>query len=255
MKAYYEVSRERIQAISVHRNVNHTYRPHFHSHVEILVVKKGSFDIQHNGNEYHVGDGQIAFFSRYDIHSYKDENTDKKDDAVIIIPAKNSDWFFADKKDYQVENPLITDANLVNQILEIADRVLLSDCSNLVSDAGVRLILSLLADKISFVKSERKVSQNLIKEILQTIDENFREDISLPWIAKKLGYTEAHVSRTFHQYIRQSINEYLNDIRIAFIKEQLEIGSTDSITELIYKSGFKSVQTYYRNLKRYKSQI
>jgi hypothetical protein len=45
-----------------------------------------------------------------------------------------------------------------------------------------------------------------------------------------------------------------NDIRIAFIKEQIDLGSTDSITELIYKAGFKSVQTYYRNLKRYKTQ-
>ena len=98
MKAHYEISRERNQQLSVMRNINYAYHPHFHSHVEILIVKSGFCNVKHNGNSYQIKDGQIAFFNRFDIHSYHEQQFDGQNTAILIIPAKDSEWFLYNKK-------------------------------------------------------------------------------------------------------------------------------------------------------------
>ena len=66
-------------------------------------------------------------------------------------------------------------------------------------------------------------------------------------MAKALGYTEAHISRTFHRYLGIGIPEYLNGLRLEYIAKQLENGSDQTIENLIYKafSGYINTQKFF----------
>lgn len=44
--------------------------PHFHSAIEILIVEKGSIDININGNFTTLQMGDVLVTNSYDVHSY-----------------------------------------------------------------------------------------------------------------------------------------------------------------------------------------
>ena len=255
MKAYYETSRESVKTVSAHRNVNHTYKAHFHSHIELLLVNKGAIPVTCNGKSYVVKEGQIAFFNSYDIHEYEPYRLDGQDNCVVILPTRFCDKFLSKNKNLCVKEPIIENKELTSGLLEIVDRIIIPYAEGGVEDvvhAGVDLLLSLVEKHLELEENTQKYQHDLIKDILDILDNEYKTDLSLPIIAEKLGYTVAHVSRTFHQYVKQSLNEYVNDLRITYIENQLQTGTDKKITELIYSAGFKSVQTYYRNLARYK---
>ena len=77
-------------------------------------------------------------------------------------------------------------------------------------------------------------------------------NITVKEIAKNLGYTESHISRIFHQYIGYTIPHYTNILRLSYIEKNLK-KKEGSLTQLIMESGFKSLQSYYRNKKLFEN--
>ena len=130
------------------------------------------------------------------------------------------------------------------------DRIFSKPVSNEVLSIGVNLFLTLLFPKIDFVERKETSRFALIKEILDYVHLNFKNDITLQSVAKEFGYSEAHVSRVFKHFLKKSLGQYVNDLRVLYVKEQVEKDDNLLITDLIFESGFKSVQTYYRNLNR-----
>ena len=250
MKAYYETNRENILQVHVSRNNDYAFRKHFHSHLELLLVKRGRCKVCCNGLDYTVTDGQIAFFDSYDIHGYQNNEKKDCDHAVVIIPLSICKNFIAKKKSFSVNSPIITDENLCASLLEIVDRIFSKPVSSEVLSIGVNLFLTLLFPKIDFVERKETSRFALIKEILDYVHLNFKNDITLQSVAKEFGYSEAHVSRVFKHFLKKSLGQYVNDLRVLYVKEQVEKDDNLLITDLIFESGFKSVQTYYRNLNR-----
>jgi methylphosphotriester-DNA--protein-cysteine methyltransferase len=118
------------------------------------------------------------------------------------------------------------------------------------TEAVIDLIFARLFNRMEFLVEEHHLNDfDLIKRILSYIENNFKEDISRNSIAKKLGYTESHISRTFHKYIGHSIPHHVNLLRIDYIDRQRKKFKNKNIIDLIMDSGFKSVQSYYRNKK------
>ena len=83
-------------------------------------------------------------------------------------------------------------------------------------------------------------------DIRAQIKHGMPEDVRRKKIAAALGYTEEHISRVFNRYIGSSISAYLNRVRIEYIERLRRDGDKRPTIELIYESGFKSQQTYYR---------
>ncbi len=255
MKAYYEKLREENSEIEVSRNYNHTFAEHFHMHVEILVIKSGKYTVTLNGKQYFLKGGDICFSNQYDIHGYvKDKNVKNTDDAVIIIPYKYSEKFNEEHSGEKVLSPVIHDEKLAKDILEIADRILLKDNGKNVKVSGINLILALLSEKLTFVKEESHKESFLVKSVLEYLSINYRSDVSLKTLSKELGYTKEHISRTFHEYVKKGIPEYVNDLRLNYLEQEIKKGDK-KITEVIFDAGFKSIQSYYRNKDRYFKKI
>ena len=252
MKAFYEIHRENDSHLHVQKNKDYFFKTHFHSHLEILVVKKGSCPIDLNGQSYLLKDGDTAFFDSFDIHGYGHNLVENTQTRLLIIPLRYANKFISLKRDMRVANPVIQDANLCQTLTSIIDDFIFPRTNNAIVTAGVELFLAVLGEKLVFQGEEQRPDHNLIKEILQYLNLNFKKDVTLPLVATKFGYTEAHVSRTFHRYVGQSIKEYVNDLRVSYVQNRLTETFGGKISELIYEAGFKSVQTYYRNLSRTK---
>ena len=253
MKEFYDNLRDDKSYIILAENNSVLYPPHFHAVFELFIVKKGNYVCMCNGKEFSVCDNSVAIFDHYDIHAYLEDNSVDSFQYIITIPPKYLTRFNELREGKRFANNVIVDAQLCDDLIFILDKFLPPNghlTKPYATEATIDLIFSQLLYKMQFVDEELHVNDfDLIKKILSHIEKNFKEDISRTSIAKSLGYTESHISRTFHKYIGHSIPHHINLLRIDYIDKQKKKDKSKNIIQLIMDAGFKSVQSYYRNKK------
>lgn len=233
---------------------------HFHMNTEIFILRKGNYTVSVNGKEYRMTDGCTAFFSSYDLHDYSSEyiNEDGKptpcessDSKVVLIPPKYLTEFFAKTANLCIKNPVVHNTKLCDSLIEIAERIFNKEgVSEEVKQAGVNLFLALIREAFEFSPDSRKIDNSLIRSILTYILTHYKENINVNKIAKALGYTPEHLSRTFHEYFNVSIPQYINTLRIEYIENKLKTDKKIAKSDVIYEAGFGCFQTYYRVKKQ-----
>ena len=251
MKSYYEYSRDEEKNIYVSRNKNHDFPAHFHLGMEFFMVKSGKYSVVVNGEDFLVTDGSILVCDSFDIHSYR-HLSPTGDDLVLLIPYTYLSRFNAARRGAKITCPLLLDKTLCDTLIKIAEEYIIGQTNEKILKASVELFLAILEQKLNFTENKNQGESALIKEILAFIQENFKGDVTRKTIAKSLGYTEAHISRVFHKYLRTNVNTYVNDLRLNYLQQRLKDGSS-TVTELIYEAGFKSQQTYYRVKKAHEN--
>lgn len=245
MREFYESMRDQKTGIMISRNKDHIYPAHFHLSFEVMLVKKGGYDVTVSGKRYEISDNSVVLIDSYEIHSYdKRTSPEGVDDCVLVFPYSYLTKFNSMRENLRIANPVIKDAGLCAELIEIADKYLVREQH--VLEAGVDLFFASLFEKIEFTEAKKRDEPSLVRRILLYISENFKGDSSRRRIAAELGYTEEHISRVFNRYVGMSISEYVNGVRLSYIERLRRDGDKHPTIELIYESGFKSQQTYYR---------
>lgn len=244
MKAIYEHIRENFDGIYVAKRCT-IISAHFHNSLEVHLVRCGRYAVTLNGAQYEVCDGGIFVSDSYDVHSYDKCLADNCDDYVVIIPCEYMSRFNAHRNDRRILHPVVHNKQLCDSLCSIVENIFLT-AKGEVLRAGVELFLALIGENFEF--SDATVCDGqLIRSILDYIQKNYRGEVSCSLIAKKLGYTESHVSRTFHKYLKSGLPEYVNGLRLDYVQRELDKNDGRKITELIFEAGFNSMQSYYRN--------
>ena len=89
-----------------------------------------------------------------------------------------------------------------------------------------------------------------IVSVLGYIDKHFEEPITLDTIAAEFGYNKYYFSRLFNTYIGDSLNGYINMVRVNNVIARAK-KSDDSLADIIFDCGFDSMTTFYRNYSRF----
>lgn len=88
-----------------------------------------------------------------------------------------------------------------------------------------------------------------VQKILLYIHKNFREDITLSDIAAYSSFSPHYISQLFHTATASTLTQYITHLRLEYAKNLLF--STDfSVTEICYKSGFRSFAHFLRSFKK-----
>lgn len=247
MKNFYEEYRDEDERLEVRRNGNYVFPAHFHRNLEILTVNRGSHRVMLNGKAYTVGAGDLFFCGSYDLHSYESAEKKEQDDCMVIVPTRYTSRFNERNKGYRPASPVVHDEALCRELLHIADRWMSDrEESENVRGSATELFLSLIETKLDMVPCKGKDETQLIRMILTYLSSHFREDVSLPRIAKHFGYTEAHVSRVFHRYTDTGLPRYVNRLRLNYVETKRKNAPETDLTRIIFDAGFKSIPTYYR---------
>ena len=244
---FYESWREENQTVSCNAECNHFYPPHYHSNAEIYVCVSGEQKITVNGESYEVKSGEAAIIDNYAIHSY-DLSRINDEDYVVIVPPPLLGEFKRLKNGLKIANPVIRDEKLVAEFAHICKYAFLPVLSDEVAFAAINYIFALAFTKLELTDEKYANDETLMRKILQFVDDNFKEKLSLERIAKELGYSREYVSRVFHRYMKRGLNDYINERRLDYISRA---DKTRKKTELALESGFSSMQTYYRALNKY----
>lgn len=93
----------------------------------------------------------------------------------------------------------------------------------------------------------------VMSEIIDYIDTNFSNDLSLKQISSRFYLNTAYLGQLFKKYLGENFNDYLNKRRIRAVKELL-VRRDLSISEIIQQVGYKNPAYFYMQFKRYEGR-
>ncbi|MBR6737858.1 MAG: helix-turn-helix transcriptional regulator [Clostridia bacterium] len=248
MKGYFESYREKIEALAVQTGNDHTFNSHYHSNLEVIIVKKGRYLVTNSSKEYTLTNSSLMISGVYEVHSYTKLKAKNHEVIVVIIPYKYLNNFIELISDKSFESPVILNDKLVDRLYNFALEYLNSEGSEYYVQSIIDAFLSMLLSGLKLVSKNKDKSDSVIKSLLSYVHDNFKGNVSRCELAKKLGYNETYISKVFHSYFNISINEYVNGLRYEATVNLVKKGVP--LKEAIYLGGFNSEQTYFRVKKR-----
>ncbi len=241
---------------------------HWHSEIEIIVIKKGCGFVSVNFEKHKVTIGDIVFIRPGQLHSIEQDNNNFMEYENIIF---KSELLISNKNDLCAKNfiipliegkiPSITFLNQsisyyfdISKCIENIDKL----CS--AKPEGYQLILKSILFKFIFILISNKGTINTysniepkslekLKIVLKYVEENYTEHITIEDMANLTFYSKSHFMKFFKLHIGTGFIEYLNNYRLT-MAEQILKNSNLSVLEVANMSGFDNLSYFNRIFKR-----
>ena len=240
---------------------------HTHNFVEIAYVADGFGTHVVNGIEYQISRGDI-FLINYDIpHEFIATDTPLTIYNCIFTPAyfnatlnKSRDFF--DITDHFLLNNLYTNlptdyiyasssGNVNQHIFNIYNRMLQEFTEKQIGYRDImrgyiiELLVIICRLKLS-VDSNR--TQKLL-EVLEYVNEHYKEAISVEQLASFAGFSDSHFRRVFKSLTGKTLTLYLQTLRIEEACKLLK-DHTRSVEQIAAEVGYTDMKHFYAVFKR-----
>jgi len=103
----------------------------------------------------------------------------------------------------------------------------------------------------SFNKETNSYNSRRVDKIMDHVNKNFGQNVSLRDASKIAGMTEVSLSRFFKLQTGKTFIDALNDVRLGHASRLL-IETTHSVNEIAYKCGFNNMSNFNRVFKKKK---
>lgn len=246
---------------------------HLHDALEIIYIRTGKFAAYINDMHYEVGRGDMLFFRGGDIHRIY--TLDEKDNSYYVIKIHPSLVFdVSDKKNGAAYMLLLSLRNntvkrlwraleLEGTQVERIVTALADECAQrkayfdiAVKEYAASLLLFILRNDASTTngKSEhiRGAEAGVIELVYNAvtfINNNYSSDVSASDVARAVGMSYSHFSRSFGNVMGQSFKEYLNGVRVRHAEEML-ITTEEEISRIGEMCGYSSASYFILNFKK-----
>lgn len=240
VKAYYESTRD------VDHTVNCKYRtitersvgPHFHQSIEITYILSGALDFHIGAQCFRAEKGQITFVPSGYVHFCGNGTAET---VVLIIPKK-----YYEKYDevlhgygYFFLGNAQVNARIGALMCELADGR--EGMNELLLYAYTDMVLGLIVQNYEPARLA-SAHDDLMLKIIEYIDKNYRDAITLDSISAHFGYSKYYFSRLFNRIFGCTLNGYINSVRARAIQPN----AAGKKTAAILDAGFGSLSGYYR---------
>jgi AraC-like DNA-binding protein len=245
----YEPQRDVEQKLSTADLKNIYTHLHFHRSIELVYVHYGKAKVRCGQKTYFAEGGEIIFVPSYFAH--KIDTVEENLCTNFIIPYNLYKSFHTEK--IPLYYSLLPDVDYNKQI---ADIIMLAQKhiyggNHLLAEGFSSVVLGLIVNRYRPEKIDKSDNEFVIK-IIEYIDKNFGEEISLDKIAKDFNYSKYYFSKLFNKSFGCNLNHYINQVRCNFIESEKAKGG-QKINDLILKAGFNDTSNYYKFLKKLQS--
>jgi AraC family L-rhamnose operon transcriptional activator RhaR/AraC family L-rhamnose operon regulatory protein RhaS len=250
----------------------HEYYMPIHYHVdfsELVIVLSGTADHLVNSEKYLIKKGDVFVINKNTFHGYENAH----DFKICNIMYKPKDLILSakDLKELKGYNALFIIEPTLAREVEFKSRLQLSlsefdEIKELILDmveeyenknkgyktivysSFMRLIV-LLSRKYDF--NDNIFNENLITmvSVINYIENNFKEEISLKVLAEKAGLSMRHFNRIFKEHYNTSPINYLIRVRIQHACIVLKKNNY-KISEIAYECGFLDSNYFTRQFKK-----
>ena len=229
--------------------------PHWHRSMELTLVIEGEINGRINDTPISVKKNEFVFVNSGDVHEFEKNKTQISSGVIMIISYDfikkvypNFDnvrldikkvglkkdrliEIFLDIKEYSL-NPKELDYLKINSYLYEILYILFSNC---------------ISEEVT-IQDERFKYRERQKEILTYINENYKEDLSLDYMAKKFYMSKEYFSRKFHQWFGVTYKVYLSNYRLNKAYENI-IKTDENIKDISAIHGFSNVKSFINIFK------
>ena len=248
-----------------YNNQTEGYTPHHHDALEIIICKENSYTVIANNCTYNLNVGDILIIPPHMLHEILCDSYGVRFIFLVNMEFLNS---FQDYKifDSIFIEPYLCTASLRPDIYQqiYAAFMQMTDIyfsNNIFWEISIYSMLLKVLEDIGqdyFNKSSHdKKSLSGIKQreryedfsnLLQYIDDNYAEELTLEQAANYIGFSKYHFSRLFKQHTNMTFYDYLCHKRIQAAQSLL---TTDiPITEIAFQTGFNNLTTFCRCFKK-----
>ena len=219
-----------------------SFESHMHRHPELVYVREGTLTVITQTGTETIEKGGFGLILPHIIHAYSSSLGSVVDVCIFsldYIPmfSKEIRSRYADKVGFICSKEIST----------FADAMLFSfegKPEEYILKSVLYAICYCYKKQITLSRGGAE-SDVLMSKIIDYIEHNFTENITLKEMAKKLGYEEHYLSRCFHSMIPMHFSKYVNWYRVSAASELLR-NSDLSMAEIALKSGFQSIRSFNR---------
>ncbi|ATH59031.1 MULTISPECIES: helix-turn-helix domain-containing protein [Staphylococcus] len=130
--------------------------------------------------------------------------------------------------------------------IETLKAILKNDSFN--SDIGVIKLINYFSPTKTRLHTNLSYSNKLIKNVVEYINQNYKQPLTLDILAKKFFVNNSYLSREFSKKMNISLIKYIKKVKIySLSRELLDNGNGESTWR---NYGFRSYNTYLRDFKK-----
>ena len=237
---------ENILSAATQKNLH--YDMHFHQCVEFnRVVSGDGIIITLPGKREVFTQGELAFIPCLVPHSVETIGNSEEENLIIPLPyiEKLYKSHGASLQIFKMNNIAVN-----RQLFFIIDKIksLIGSPYTELLDAYINVLFLTMLKEYASQQNQFVASDcGLVMEIIDYINERFKEDITVSDVAHYFGYNKNYFSKLFSSLFLCNFKTYVNRLRIISIEqENRNPQNTKSLTTLIHDAGFKDISTYYR---------
>lgn len=224
--------------------------PHWHEHIEMMMLCEGECDFHVEGYSYSVRPGDLMIANSTDIHSF----TVKKQIrfySLLLYPS-----FFNDVENSDLRLKSIVKCDeYVKECFEEMYREYTAQgkMSDMMLKSFAYRLVAYLGRKFAIDGEVSSNSQKLtrLRSLLEYIESNYREKITTKELAAYAFISEEHLCRFFKKTVGKTVIEYLNQYRVE--KAAVLLSNTeDTIGSVGASVGFEDINYFSRTFKKVK---
>jgi len=223
----------------IYHQFNHNLQsgPHFHTSFEFVYVLSGSLTVHINKCAYELTADNAALILPEEIHWY-----DTKDKAESYLCIFSPDYL-ADFSSF------VGNAELVNPVFYFDDKKGIErfsdkNCSLYLQKAFLYKVCGLAAEA-GMRKTKLTKDNQIVYKMMEYINANYKDTITLKQMAKDLGYNYVYISSFFNKHLSTGFSKFVNEHRINYAKILLKQGNLN-VTQIASECGFLSLRNFNR---------
>lgn len=231
---------------------------HWHKELEFVYMIQGCLHAKIDGREVKLTPGNFYFCNSEEIHITKAEDNVSNYKYIVVLLSYEYLKQYCEEIDnyiFDVNHNVQVQEELKRQFEHLITLSTLKD--NYVSLEQHRTILKIYYILLTQCISKREhgflptITHNLIyaKQIIQYIDENYKEKITLQDMAHKIGLSPQYLSKYFRNITGSSFVQYVSRIRLEHANQDI-LNKNDSVTMAALDNGFSSVKSYISTCKK-----
>ena len=242
----YEYHHDKDTNLTIQRGLSTFCRPHFHRSIEILYVFEGKMLSEVGEKTFTAMPDDIVFVHNYYRHAFTPCTSYKK--IFLVIPYNYGNDFDAVFQHCSLPG-LLDDKEFNRKNLRPIFKKMYEERETmppLVKKGYLNVILGNMFGHYPTVPVEKNGNIDFLVSVLNYIDVNYANPITLDSIAATFGYNKYYFSRLFNKYIGENITNYINIVRLQHFMNKSKDEEPPSISELAFSCGFDSLTTFYR---------
>ena len=228
---------------------------HNHTTYEIFVFLEGDINFFVEGSAYKLNPYDMLIIRNNEMH--KTIHLSKKTYKRIVLTVSPSFFEVMNCKNYQkifthhrlgecnlIKAEYVKESGLFDAIERFGKYV---ETENPFDDAVLSATLVkilYLISKSNFENSDDDISNDMVKKIIDYINDNLSEIASLDEISEKFFISKCHLCRIFKSRTGITVNRYITNKRIMLVKRLCKKGK--SISDSCLEAGFGSYSNFYK---------